>query len=296
MINTAAKLDALETPADLSSWRNAQPLMMRSAAWLNRVLPRGKGAVPRWIGRRFGDGWTTTIRTDSGCVLAVDPSNLDLFVTIEREGAWEPWIRRVCGLAMRDGGVMFDVGANAGAIANETALACPGITVKAFEPQLELAKLVVISAALNRLDDIEVFPVAVGESFGTVELHQPAHALHASLKASGEAGETRVTVPLVSLDELVFSDRLPPPTFIKVDVEGGELGVFKGASQLLKNHRPAVIFEANESAERFGYHREDVFNLIRQCGPYHFFRIAPGDVLACPEGRIDQFAPHYSRL
>ncbi len=296
MTNTAAMLRPLETPADLVVWGSPQPLMMRTAALLNRVLPRGKGAVPRWIGRRFGGGWTTTIRTDSGCVLAVDPANLDLFVTIEREGAWEPWIRRVCGLAMRDGGVMFDVGANAGAIANETALACPGITVKAFEPQLELAKLVVVSAALNRLDDIEVFPVAVGESSGMVELHKPAHALHASLKACGEAGETSVTVPLVSLDDLVASQRIPPPNFIKVDVEGGELGVLKGALRLLAQHQPAVIFEVNESSERFGYARDDLFGLFRQCGPYTFFRVAPGDVLACPEARTDQFAPYYSRL
>ncbi|MCS7469437.1 FkbM family methyltransferase [Stieleria sp. ICT_E10.1] len=290
------KLAAIQTPNDLQRWQSGQPSMMRLAAFLNRVSPRGKGAIPRFIGRRFGGRWKTTITTDSGCKLAVDPANLDLFVTIENEGAWEPWIRRVCTIAMQNGGVMFDVGANAGAISNETALACPGITIKAFEPQVELARLVAVSAQLNGLHEIEVFSVAVGDHEGTVQLHKPAHALHASLMTSGQAGEAVVDVPLISLDWAVHSGQLPAPTFIKVDVEGGELGVLNGAQQILTKYQPVVIFEANESSDRFGYGREDLFARFRQCGDYEFFWIAPGDVLASPKRRATEFESHYQRV
>ena len=289
------KLDAVEVPGDISRWTAGQPAMMRLAALLNRVAPRGKGAIPRMIGRRFGSSWTTTIKTDSGCLLAVDPANLDLFVTIENLGSWEPWIRRVCREAMKNGGVMFDVGANAGAISVETALACPDITIKAFEPQSELAELVAISAALNGLNNVQVFPVAVGDHEGTVQLHKPAHALHASLMASGETGESVTDVPLISLDSVVESGQCPAPSFIKVDVEGGELGVLEGARNILANHQPVVIFEANESSERFGYDREDLFELFRQCGDYDFFAIAPGDVLASPKERSPEFAATYKK-
>ena len=291
------QLTPLTTKAEVSSWNGNQPSIMRLASWLNRISPRGKGAIPRWIGRRFGNAWKTTIRTDSGCVLAVDPGNLDLFVTIQNEGSWEPWIRRVCILAMKNGGVMFDVGANAGAISNEVAMACEGVTIKAFEPQAELAELVCVSAKLNgAADAIEVFPVAVGDHCGTVQLHKPAHALHASLMTSGEAGESVVDCPLVSLDELVFSDQLPAPSFIKIDVEGGELGVLNGAKRILSTHRPVVIFEANESSARFGYDREDLLSLFCECGDYKFFWIAPGDVLACPAARASEFAEQYKEL
>ena len=295
-IDSAESLRPIERPADVSAWLGRQPAMMRLASWLNRISPRGKGAIPRMIGRRFGSRWKATIRTDSGCRLAVDPANLDLFVTIENEGAWEPWIRSVCQTAMRGGGVMFDVGANAGAISNETALACPGITIKAFEPQAELARLVLVSSVINELENIDVYPVAVGDHEGTVQLHQPAHALHASLESSGEAGESVVEVPLITLDGAVASGTIPPPDFIKVDVEGGELGVLKGAEGILKRYQPAVIFEANESSARFGYGREDLLGLFRRCGTYEFFWVAPGDVLACPEARVDEFSGHYKRL
>lgn len=269
---------------------------MKVAAMLNRVLPRGKGAVPRSIGRRFGRHWTTSIKTDSGCKLAVDPGNLDLYVTIANEGSWEPWVRRACRRVMKNGGVMFDVGANAGAISNETALACQNITIKAFEPQTRLAELVAVSAALNQLDNIEVFPVAVGDHVGDVELHLPAHALHASLAASGEPGEQVVVVPLITLDSAVQSGALPAPSLIKVDVEGGELGVLTGARQILEQYNPVVIFEANESSDRFGYGREDLFRLLSECGDYDLFVIAPGDVLASPANRTHEFVEHYERI
>ena len=290
-------LTPISKPDSVQPWEGSQPLVMRSAAVLNRISPRGKGAIPRFIGRRFGRGWKTTITTDSGCRLAVDPGNLDLFVTIQNEGAWEPWIRRVSNLAMKNGGVMFDVGANAGAISNEVALACKGVTIKAFEPQRELAELVVVSSMLNGVaDSIEVFPVAVGDHSGVVQLHKPAHALHASLMSSGESGEAVVDCPLVMLDELVFSQQLPPPDFIKVDVEGGELGVLKGATKILATHQPTVIFEANESSDRFGYSRNDLLDLFRSCGDYTFMSIAPGDVLACPQSRVADFADYYKTL
>ena len=242
---TMSNLEAIKPPGNLESWRNGQPAMMKLAAALNRFSPRGKGAIPRMIGRRFGHGWTTTISTDSGCKLAVDPNNLDLFVTIQNEGSWEPWIRRVCALAMKDGGVMFDVGANAGAISNETALACPAAVIKAFEPQQELATLVAISAQLNGLDSIEVFPVAVGDHEGIVQLHKPAHALHASLMTSGESGEAVVDVPLVSLDQVVGSGQIPPPNFIKVDVEGGETSGCRGRMTARPPRAVAAVRQRN---------------------------------------------------
>ena len=98
-----------------------------------------------------------------------------------------------------------------GAISNEVGLACPDAVIKSFEPQSELAPLVAVSASLNDIDRIEVFPVAVGDHDGVVKLHKPAHALHASLMSSGEVGESTVDCPLVTLDNLVASGQLPAP-------------------------------------------------------------------------------------
>lgn len=294
--NADLAITSINMKCNPQEWNTRKPLLFRFAACCNRVLPRGKGAIPRWIGRTFGRKWKTIVETDSGCKLAVDPQNLDLFVAIQSDGAWEPWVRKACIMAMRDGDVMFDVGANAGTISNEVAKACPNISIKAFEPQVDMAQLVAISASLNTVDCIEVFPVAVGDHCGTIQLHKPAHSLHASTTASGESGERVVDCPLICLDEVVLSGRLSPPAFIKIDVEGGELNVLKGAQKLISQHLPVIIFEANDNCERFGYTRDDLFRLIAGCGDYRFFKVAPGDTLAVPIGRATEFESMYSEI
>ncbi len=193
-------------------------------------------------------------------------------------------------------GVMFDVGANAGFISNEVALACPLIEIKSFEPQPNLAPLVAVSAALNQRTNIEVFQVAVGEAPGAITLHVPAHALHASIMPSGAKGDREVVCPLISLDNAVFVQNLKAPNLIKIDVEGAELGVLKGARRVLKEFRPVVIFEANDNCERFGYHRRELFTEISAAGDYHFFKVAPGDTLACPRERAAEFSERYKEI
>jgi FkbM family methyltransferase len=281
---------------DKESWSRPWPLLARLALVGNRLLPRGKGAFPRWIGKTFGAHWKLIVTTQSGCRIAVDPGNLDLYATISNEADWEPWIRQACVRTLRSSDVMFDVGANAGCISNEVAMAHPGVVIKAFEPQPNLASLVALSAALNDRQNIEVFQVAVGQAAGVINLHVPAHALHASIKPSGNKRDRVIECPMISLDEAVFVHHLPAPNLIKIDVEGAELGVLKGAERILKQYRPVVIFEANDNCERFGYERADLFREIAAAGQYQFFKVAPGDTLACPKERAAEFAEHYSLI
>ena len=50
-------------------------------------------------------------------------------------------------------------------------------------------------------------------------------------------------VPVITLDELITKEKLPRVDFIKIDVEGMELEVLKGATETLKQHRPLIAFE-----------------------------------------------------
>lgn len=286
----------LELRDDNESWSDDTPLLMKVARVWARLSPRAKGAMPRWIGRNFGRRWKHTITTQSGCRLAVDPANLDIYTTIQNAGYWEPKIREACIRALREGDVMFDVGANAGAISNEVGLACDNVLIKAFEPQTELAKLVGVSAALNGLSCIDVYPVAVGDIAGTINLYKPAHALHASTASSGEPGEKSVSCPIIRLDDLVKSGELPTPNLIKVDVEGGELNVLKGAQWLIAEYEPLIIFEANTCCDRFSYERNDLVDLISNCGEYRFFAVCEHDTLAVPTSRATEFSALYPEI
>jgi FkbM family methyltransferase len=76
----------------------------------------------------------------------------------------------------------------------------------------------------------------------------------------------QIKVSLELLDDLVAEDF--PVDFIKIDVEGAELGVLKGAKRTIKKNKPYVIFEFGLGASEFyGTKPEDIFNfLVVDCG------------------------------
>lgn len=70
----------------------------------------------------------------------------------------------------------------------------------------------------------------------------------------------KITVEERTLDQVMGDTRID---FIKIDVEGGEFGVLKGAEHLLKTNMPTVLFECGKGASDFyGTRPEDIFNYI----------------------------------
>ena len=144
---------------------------------------------------------------------------------------------------LRPGAVFLDIGANVGNHALFAAGVC-GARVIACEPSPELARHCRDNAALNGLSDrIEVRVQGLGERAGRAHL-VPGPAGNAGMArllpaATGMAGEVEV----VTLDELVAAAGVAPAA-IKVDVEGMEAAVLRGARETLRRHRPTLYVEA----------------------------------------------------
>lgn len=252
---------------DLVGWTEREPRVLRLAQVLAERLPRGKSKVPRALGRLFGGKWRATITVD-GVRLAVDGRNLDLYTSIRRGVAWEPWVLDACLELLRPGDVFLDIGANAGAVAVSVAVKRRDVTVFAIEPQPHLARLIKISARLNEVD-VQVLPVLLGDEDGLAELFVPGQATHASVVARA-AGTPSMTAPITTLDALIAKQTVPVPATIKIDVEGSELNVFRGARRLLREHPPAIVFEADENLERWGYTRRDLLEELSAAASYIF--------------------------
>ena len=82
-------------------------------------------------------------------------------------------------------------------------------------------------------------------------------------------------VRLATLDNIVSERALRRVDVVKIDAEGGELGVLKGARKILTTHHPLVLFELVEAAlVHQGASREAVLNFLEEVG-YHFWVFSP---------------------
>ncbi len=154
------------------------------------------------------------------------------------------FVRRV----VEEGDSTIDVGGHIGFFTMQmAAMVGPAGRVYAFEPLDANADLFERSIAENRFGDRILFHrAAAGATSGTATLTFPAETLNsggAYLLRDGSAplaGHQRQNVPLVALDALEIRR---PVRFIKIDVEGAEPQVIRGASRLVKDDRPVILSE-----------------------------------------------------
>lgn len=74
-----------------------------------------------------------------------------------------------------------------------------------------------------------------------------------------------IKVKVDLLDNIIPLDL--PISLIKIDVEGGELGVLQGAVKIIRQHRPVIIFEHGVGAsDCYGTTPQQVYQLLQQCG------------------------------
>jgi len=151
--------------------------------------------------------------------------------------------------AIRPGDVAVDVGANKGSFLLSLSLGVGSGRVVAFEPQPVLADYLRRSCRAARLRNVVVETRGVSERTGNLTLHMPAGigsagaSFEASILAISPCSD--VVVPVTSLDEY-FRDEHARIAAIKVDVEGHELAVLRGAEEILQRHHPLLLIESEE--------------------------------------------------
>ena len=256
---------------DAAQWREGFTLPMKFASAWVKHSPRAKGWMPRFIGRHCCTADRVFMRTKHGLKMVVEPSSLDIYTYIVSQGqSWDEHVVDTCSSVLGAGGVFYDIGASVGYIALEMAAQLQGGgAVIAFEPQPELARAVATSARLNHFDHLRVFDLMLGDHSGDAALHVGSHSVHASA-IPREEGSRKVECAMVTLDSLVESGRIPPPSVIKMDVEGAELLVLRGAVNTIRAHQPHIIFESDENMDRYGYKRGDILDLLASLAPYGF--------------------------
>lgn len=153
-------------------------------------------------------------------------------------GHYERPVQHFLRANIRDGDVVYDVGAHVGFFS--ICAATLGASVVAVEPDAGNAARLRTNAELNRLP-VEVVEAAAWNESGLVSLVPGASTKEAHV-ADGEG------VASVTVDELAH--RYGAPTLVKLDVEGAESRVLEGAREVLSTSRPIVVCELHGSEQR----------------------------------------------
>jgi FkbM family methyltransferase len=140
-------------------------------------------------------------------------------------------------------------------------------TVFAFEPLPEIRAEFQRNIGARGVVNIVVFPFALSTEDGVADFtFTPRMPGYSGLKPrnsyDGSQTETvQITVAVRRLDDLVPKRR--KVAFMKIDAEGGELGILQGAALMIEDSRPIVAFECG-AASFLGYHDspETIFDLF----------------------------------
>lgn len=147
---------------------------------------------------------------------------------------------------------VLDVGANFGFLSLVWAntIAKNGQTI-AFEPNSSLYRTISKSIKLNDLENtLSVVNNAVGNENKTIKLFI-GNATSNVIKMSDSSSECEVE--MTTLDGFCERSNLKQCDLLKIDVDGIELDILKGATQLIKRFKPLVIIETNENIEIIEY-------------------------------------------
>jgi len=129
----------------------------------------------------------------------------------------------------------------------------------AIEPHPHNVAILKKNLALNSLNNVTVVQAAIGDSAGRIAILQNTN--EGGVSSSGMSDLPTISVDLFPLDRL--AEEFGFPQFLKIDVEGFEERVLKGASQIIRR-RPKMALEVHvDWITRYGSSVEEVLRLLR---------------------------------
>lgn len=203
------------------------------------------------------------------------------------------WTNEIMHRVLHPGANCIDVGCNTGDfLLTIQRIATSGYHY-AFEPIPRLA-----SRLKKRFPNVDVREVALSDSEGEATFWYAVNSPATSSldKQVCEARTTNAIVEPITVKTQRLDNVLPPDfkvDLIKVDVEGAELQVLKGATRTIKTHKPYVIFEHGKSnfdehSEGWSHDRRIYHLLVNECGMkiYHLKSWIEGSSVALS---LDEF-------
>lgn len=191
-------------------------------------------------------------------------------------------------ILIAEGDTIWDIGANVGVFTIAAAVRSKTGTVLAFEPDPWLASILRRTVALheNAGFHILVIEAAISDAngIGWLNINARSRAMNnlAGKSVWSERRSKKSVVPtaMLSLDTVEISLNMRKPDLIKIDIEGAEHMLFRGATRILEHVRPVLFVEVAASSGN----RPEVSSILKKYG----YRIFDGHAMS--QGLVERRA------
>ncbi len=236
-----------------------------------RAIPTNSGLARvggNGLARRLcDDGRDRTCRLRSGMLACVRTDSI-IGRTLYLCGDYDPKVSKLCSAPLCPGDTMVDIGAQFGDTALPATMRVgPDGLVHAFEPNPRSASLLRRAIGLNKISNMRVHEVALSDSDGEHDLFVPDGSPEAGTLTDRNASRSGEHIRIVTRKTSDYLREIGVTTcrVLKLDVEGHEGAVLRGAVDFLRDHPPhVVIFESERRRGPFG-DREEVV-ILRNSG------------------------------
>lgn len=198
--------------------------------------------------------------------LLVSTKDSGLGMFLRTKGEYEPLQTNLFIQTVKPGDIVFDIGANVGyytLLASK--LAGTKGKVYAFEPDPRTAALLNKNIKLNKCTNVTVVQSALSTQKGITTLVLDEANPGESSLANGKG--KKITIQGTTLYDFIQQNKIKNIDVIKIDVEGAELEVLKGAQNSLTKNRGVMFIECNKKAlQQFSESPKTLLNLLSTFG------------------------------
>jgi FkbM family methyltransferase len=180
---------------------------------------------------------------------------------LTRFGIYQPEQTKLIKKLVKKKHTVIDIGANIGYFT--LIMAQQAKQVHAFEPEARNFEILKKNVELNGFSNVKLHNLAVAETNGKTTLHlcDIGRGMH-RIYPSQWCKEGTTNVQTVRIDDIIEE-----ADFIKIDIEGAELGALKGMTKLLKKRKSNIIMEFHPpSIEEYGAKPRNIYDFMTSLG------------------------------
>lgn len=149
---------------------------------------------------------------------------------------------------------IFDIGANIGTLTTWLAMAFPTGRIYSFEPQRAVFQQLTGNVAINNLYNVYTYNMGIGAENTYIEFNEPNYFRNHDFGTFTLNKDTMIertadtmVVEVRTLDSFIDLHKIPRADLLKIDVEGMDLDVLRGAQDTIKKFLPKIFIEHSDN-------------------------------------------------